>query len=143
MEGEVETVPNYRIQRLAERIKEELSDILQREFKDPRLGFVSITGVELTRDLQVAKVYVSVLGSEEEKATSLETLQRAKGFLRTEIGRRIQMRHVPDLLFKFDTSIEHGARVHELLLELERKGELGQDGEGAGEAAKEERADDR
>jgi len=139
----VETVPNYRIQRLAERIKEELSDILQRELKDPRLGFVSITDVELTRDQQVAKVYVSVLGSEEEKATSLETLQRAKGFLRTEIGRRIQMRHVPDLLFKFDTSIEHGARVHELLLELERKGELGQDGEGASEAAKEERADDR
>ncbi|GAB6935720.1 hypothetical protein JCM14720_16410 [Calditerricola yamamurae] len=139
----METVPNYRIQRLAERIKEELSDILQRELKDPRLGFVSITDVELTRDLQVAKVYVSVLGSEEEKAKSLETLQRAKGFLRTEIGRRIQMRHVPDLLFKFDTSIEHGARVHELLLELERKGELGQDGEGAGEAEKEERADDR
>lgn len=136
-------MPNYRIQRLAERIKEELSDILQRELKDPRLGFVSITDVELTRDLQVAKVYVSVLGSEEEKATSLETLQRAKGFLRTEIGRRIQMRHVPDLLFKFDTSIEHGARVHELLLELERKGELGQDGEGASETAKEERADDR
>nr|MBO2470176.1 30S ribosome-binding factor RbfA [Bacillota bacterium] len=77
-------MPNYRIQRLAERIKEELSDILQRELKDPRLGFVSITDVELTRDLQVAKVYVSVLGSEEEKATSLETLQRAKGFLRTE-----------------------------------------------------------
>lgn len=135
-------MPNYRIQRLAERIKEELSDILQRELKDPRLGFVSITDVELTRDLQVAKVYVSVLGSEEERETSLETLQRAKGFLRTEIGRRIQMRHVPDLLFKFDTSIEHGARVHELLLELERKGELTRDGEGTDEAAKEERADD-
>lgn len=104
-----------RVGRVGEQIKKELSMILQSEFKDPRMGFVTVTGVDVTNDLSQAKVYLSVLGSDEQKEETLRALAQGKGFLRTEVGRRIRLRHTPELIFKFDTSIEYGSKIEDLL----------------------------
>lgn len=113
----------YRVERLAEAIKKELSDLLHQEIKDPRIGFTTITDVEVSADLRHAKIYVSVYGSEEEQRSTMEALRRAQGFIRTELGRRIQLRHVPEISFKLDDSIRRGARVIELLEEVRGSGE--------------------
>ncbi|WP_026074104.1 30S ribosome-binding factor RbfA [Brevibacillus massiliensis] len=107
-----------RMNRVGEEIKKELSLILQRGMKDPRIGFVTVTGVEVTNDLQQAKVFVSVFGSPEQREASLAGLQKAKGYLRTEIGRRIQLRHVPDLIFKLDESIDYGNKIESILRKI-------------------------
>lgn len=104
-----------RTNRIGEEIKKELSILLQREMKDPRIGFVTVTGVEVTPDLQQAKVFVSVFGSAEQKEASLRGLQKAKGFLRTEIAKRIKLRHAPDLIFKMDASIDYGNKIETIL----------------------------
>lgn len=109
----------YRPERLAAAIQEEISQIL-REMKDPRLGFVSVTNVEVSSDLRYARVYVSVLGSPTEEAATMEALQHAQGFLRSELGRRIRLRHTPEISFRLDRSIRHGARINELLRDLDR-----------------------
>jgi len=100
--------------RVGDQIQIELSDILRRKFKDPRLGFVTITRVDVTPDLRQASVYVSVLEGE-----GFTILEGAKGFLRSELGRRIKLRHVPDLIFREDHSAEKARRVEELLRDLE------------------------
>lgn len=107
-----------RVGRVGEQIKKELSLILQSEFKDPRVGFITVTGVEATNDLSQAKVYLSVLGSDEQKEETLKALAKGKGFLRTELGRRIRLRHIPELIFKFDSSIEYGSRIENLLQKI-------------------------
>lgn len=110
-----------RTNRVSEQIKKELGLIIQREMKDPRVGFITVTGVEVTNDLSQAKVYISVMGSEEQKQNSLKALEKAQGFLRSEIGARIQMRHVPELLFKLDQSIEYGNKIEQLISQLHRE----------------------
>lgn len=107
-----------RVHRVGEQIKKELSLLLQNEFKDPRLGFITVTGVDVTNDLSQATVYLSVLGSDEQKEQSLGALARGKGFLRSELGRRIRLRHVPELIFKFDTSVDYGSRIEQLLRQI-------------------------
>ncbi len=107
-----------RIARLREAFKEETSLILQREAKDPRIGFVSVTDVELSADLRHAKIFVSIYGDAEAKARTMQGLADAQGFVRTELAKRIRLRHVPEILFKMDESIERGARVEELLREV-------------------------
>lgn len=104
--------------RVGEQIKKELSQILQTEFKDPRVGFLTITGVDVTNDLSQAKVYLSVMGSEEQKQESLRALDRGKGFIRSELSKRIRLRVVPEILFVFDTSIEYGARIDKLIHDI-------------------------
>lgn len=86
--------------RVGEQLKKELSQIIQSELKDPRVGFITVTGVEVTSDLSQAKVYISVLGNDEQKENTLLALGRATGFIRSEVGRRIRLRHTPELLFK-------------------------------------------
>jgi len=113
----------YRPERLAEAIKAEVSDLLFHEVKDPRIGFVTITAVEVTPDLRTAKIYASVYGSPEEQRAAIEALQKARGFLRGELGRRIRLRYTPEISFKFDPSIIRGARVMELLSEIKGGGE--------------------
>ncbi|MDI3257269.1 MAG: 30S ribosome-binding factor RbfA [Kyrpidia sp.] len=108
--------------RVAEQIKKEITDILYHELKDPRIGFVTITGVEVSRDLQHAKVFASVMGSEEEKALSLEALHKATGFIRSEIGRRIRLRHTPEIVFKLDTSVDYSQRISHVIRELQNEG---------------------
>lgn len=112
-----------RMSRVGEEIKKELSVLLQREMKDPRIGFVTVTGVEVTSDLQQAKVFVSIFGNEEQRSASLAGLQKAKGFLRSEIGKRVKLRHVPDLVFKLDESIDYGNKINTLLREISVEGE--------------------
>ncbi|HQD40067.1 MAG TPA: 30S ribosome-binding factor RbfA [Bacillota bacterium] len=107
--------------RVAEEIKKELSQIIQSEMKDPRLGFLSVTDVEISQDLRYVKAFVSILGSDKEREVTLGVLQRASGFLRTELGKRVRLRHTPELSFHLDTSIEQGAKIEKLLRELESK----------------------
>lgn len=106
-----------RLQRVRMAIKEEVSDIL-RTFKDPRLGFASVTDVELSRDARVAKIFVSVLGTEEQKDSSLAALKSGAGYVRTELGKRLTLRHTPEVIFRLDESIERGSRIQSLLGEL-------------------------
>ncbi|SMB95564.1 ribosome-binding factor A [Thermanaeromonas toyohensis ToBE] len=106
---------SIRVERVAEQMKKEIAELLQDEIKDPRIGFVTVTDVELSSDMQHAKVYVSVYGDEEQKKQTLEALARATGFIRREIGRRIKLRLVPEIVFKYDESIERGDRIARLL----------------------------
>ncbi|WP_339288838.1 30S ribosome-binding factor RbfA [Ureibacillus sp. FSL K6-0786] len=106
---------SLRANRVAEQMKKELGDIIGRKLKDPRVGFVTVTAVELTGDLQQATIYITTLGDEEEKNETLKALEKAKGFIRTEIGQRIRLRRTPELLFKFDSSIEYGNKIEQLL----------------------------
>jgi ribosome-binding factor A len=112
-----------RVHRVAEQIQVELADIIHRRLKDPRRGFITLTGVDLTPDLKLAKVYVSALEAEDLEQ-GLATLKRAKGFLRHELGQRIRLRYLPDLQFFADQSVEYGNRVEELLRGLHERGEL-------------------
>lgn len=121
---------HQRPERVGEAIKEEISDILRNEIKDPRIGFVSVVEVEVSPDLRHAKVYVSVLGDDEARVQSLKGLESATGFIRSEIGRRIRLRHTPEILFRLDKSIEHGVKIARLLNEIRPDGE----GEGKGKA---------
>lgn len=107
-----------RVGRVGEQIKKEISTIIQTELKDPRIGFITVTGVEVTGDLSQARVYLSVLGNDEQKEETLKALSRSTGFIRSELGKRIRFRHTPELLFKFDSSIEYGSRIESLLGQL-------------------------
>ena len=104
-----------RQEKVEELLKVEISDIIRRELKDPRIGFVTITDAEVSKDLRHAKVYISVMGDEKAKEESLSVLQHAAGFIRGEFGRRAFLRVIPEIEFKMDTSIEQGARIFELL----------------------------
>ncbi|HEX9035894.1 MAG TPA: 30S ribosome-binding factor RbfA [Ktedonobacterales bacterium] len=106
---------NRRQDQLGQVITHELSDLMRLRMKDPRIGFVSITAVEVTKDLSYAKVYVSVMGSPEEQRDTMRALHHAAGFLRHELAQRLTIRHVPELTFQLDESIARGARVIELL----------------------------
>lgn len=108
-----------RMHRLNDQIRDELADLLARETSDPRLhGIISITGVETAPDLSTARVFVSVLGSEEEAASTLRHIQRAATFFRRELAARLNLRHTPELNFHLDRSIAEGARINELLRDL-------------------------
>lgn len=105
-----------RIDRISEEIKKELSNLIREEIKDPRLPqFVSITAVRVTKDLRYAKVYVSVFGDEASKQGALAALEHASGFIRHEIGQRIQLRYTPEFSFKLDDSIEKGMHLSKLI----------------------------
>jgi ribosome-binding factor A len=102
-------------------MKQEIADILMRKIKDPRVGFVTVTDVDLADDLRNAKVFVSVYGGDKE--ASLKGLKSAAPFIRSELGKRMRMRCVPELLFRFDATVEQGAHIMELLRTIEEKKE--------------------
>ncbi|MCX7710958.1 MAG: 30S ribosome-binding factor RbfA [Clostridia bacterium] len=105
-----------RINRISEEVHKELSDIVQNDIKDPRLPkMVSILNVNVTRDLRYAKVYISVLGSDEDKRNALSALKSAAGYIRREIGHRVQLRYTPELQFELDNSIEQGVYITKLI----------------------------
>ena len=108
-----------RIEKLQELIKQEMSKMLLKELKDPRIGFVTVTDVEMTGDLREAKIYVSVMGDEEKVKNSLEGLNSALGFVRREIGQRIRLRFTPEISFALDTSLDYGDHIQKLLLQVE------------------------
>lgn len=109
---------NLRATRVGEQMKKELSDIIGRKLKDPRIGFVTVTDVRVTGDLQQAKVYISVLGDEEQRQNTLKGLEKAKGFIRSEIGQRIRLRKTPEIFFEIDESIEYGNRIEQLIRQI-------------------------
>ncbi|MDF2946022.1 MAG: ribosome-binding factor [Bacillales bacterium] len=104
--------------RIGEQMKKELTEIISRKLKDPRIGFVTVTDVDVTGDLSIAKVYITVLGNDEQKQDTLRGLEKAKGFIRSEIGQRIRMRKTPEILFEFDSAIEYGNKIDSLLRDL-------------------------
>lgn len=106
--------------RVGEQIKKELSQLIQSGLKDPRVGFVTVTGVDVTNDLSQAKVYLSVFGDEAQQSDSLKAIEKAGGFLRSEIGKAIRLRHTPELIFKVDESVAYGSHIEKLLGEIER-----------------------
>lgn len=110
-----------RLERVSQLIKEEISRVLQRELKDPRLGFVTVTEVETAKDLRQAKVFVSVLGDEAQWAGSLQALASARGFIRNWLRHHLDLRVTPELDFRADRSMEHAARIQALLRGLDTK----------------------
>lgn len=109
---------SHRSEKVEQFIKEELSEILRREVNDPRIGFVSVTDVELSVDLRHARVFVSVLGDQDAKTATMAGLESAMGYIRRELGQRLQMRYTPNITFKLDESIERGSRIMKLLGEV-------------------------
>lgn len=114
-------MPGRRPERLAEQIKEEVSLIIAGEVEDPRVGFVTVTEARVTPDLKHAKIYVSVLGTEQEVKESLAALKHASGFIRTQLGAVLRMKRTPDLHFVYDETTETAARIEELLSEEVKK----------------------
>jgi ribosome-binding factor A len=108
-----------RIERVDELLRQELSTILTREIADPGLGFATITRVETARDLRHARVWVSLIGQREEREASLAALARAMPYIRRQLGARLRMRRIPEFHVREDESIERGARVLQILGELE------------------------
>ncbi|HLB24932.1 MAG TPA: 30S ribosome-binding factor RbfA [Nitrospirota bacterium] len=112
-----------RADRVGDQVRAELADIILRKMRDPRVGFVTITKVELSDDLKNAKVFVSVLGDQKQKKDSLKGLRSAVHFIRGELGRRLKLRYMPELVFVLDESIEKGARMLDILRKLEEEDE--------------------
>jgi len=109
---------NLRVNRIAEQMKKELSDILSNRLKDPQVGFVTVTGVDVTGDLQLATAFITVLGSNDLESDTIKRLNKAKGFIRSEIGKRIRLRKTPELSFKIDESIAYGNHINQLLHDI-------------------------
>ena len=107
-----------RMDKINQRIKREIGDIVLKELKDPRLEFVTITNVEVSRDLQHAKVYFSVLGNEERAKKAQEGLMSARGFVRKLVGDRVRLRYTPEVEFFFDHTVEYSARIEAALQEI-------------------------
>ena len=113
---------SQRTDRLDSQIRAELAELLHREMKDPRVGFATITRVETARDLGSAKVWVSIMGSDDEREQTMKALADAAPWLRRQLGSRLTVRHVPQLIIRHDDSIEAGDRVLRLLREIEEEG---------------------
>lgn len=121
--------------KVGEAIKRDLAEIMQKEMRDPRLAMVTITGVDVARDFTVAKVFISMVGEPDEKAAALKALQGAAGYLRGQLGKMLELRTIPNLVFRYDAGIERGIQMFELLrqegaelAEMERNRPPEQDG---------------
>jgi ribosome-binding factor A len=110
-----------RTEQVAAAIKEEVSKLIQRELRDPRLGFVTVTRVDPSPDLKYAKIFFSVMGDDTVKAESLKVLRHASGFLRHELSHILTLRYTPQLTFEFDVAMEHGDKIQRLLMQLEQE----------------------
>jgi len=118
--------------RVGDLIKREIAHIIQYELKDPGIGFVTITAVEVSADLKHAKIFYTVLGNEDSKTKSASALRRASGFIQHEIGRKLRLKYTPEIFFQFDGSVEYGAHIEELIQKIHTnkkpdQSELGQD----------------
>jgi ribosome-binding factor A len=118
-----------RIEKVNVLIQREISDILFRRVKDPRIGFVSVTGVNISKDYDVALVYVSTFGDSSAREACWKGLEKARPFIRTELGKRIRLRKTPEIIFRLDDSIERGARIDDQLRTLDVSTEGGERGE--------------
>ena len=114
-----------RTARVNEAVKEEIADILEKKLKDPRIGFVTVTGVDVSPDLKYADVFVSIMGSKDDQEVTFKILRGAKGFVRSELGKRLRIKFLPDLFFRIDESIEEGMRITKLIDKIHREEESG------------------
>src|SRR5437868_4292788 len=114
---------------VADAVQQHMSYLLQRELKDPRIGFTTVTAVEMSPDLRHARIYISVMGTPEEQKATMDALASAKGFIRRELAARLDLRFAPDVQFKLDTSAEYSDRISRLLNDLknEEKGSATQE----------------
>lgn len=108
-----------RVEKVQEMIKQEVSNVILNDIKDPRVKLVTVTDVEVTNDLRHAKIYVSLYGSDEEKLHSFEGLQKALGFIRTEIAKRIRLRFAPELTLHMDKSLEYSEHIQKILKKIQ------------------------
>lgn len=112
-----------RMRRVDEAMRAVLSDAISKDLQDPRVGFITVTGVKTSPDLRHARVYVSVLGDDAERAESLEALQAAHGFLQGRVAHSLRLKHTPTLVFDYDESVDRGMRISELLDKLPTLGD--------------------
>ena len=113
-----------RADRVADLIKEEISQMFCKEVKDPHIGFITITDVEVTKDLHLAKVFYTILGDERQLGESSDALQRVSPFIKRQLGKRLSMRFIPDILFRYDHSLDYGSKIDTLLDQLRKTHEL-------------------
>ena len=126
---------SHRVERVRELLKQEVDDIIRNRLKDPRVsGFITVTDVEVSRDLRHAKVFVSVLGPPEKQSEVIEGLTNASGFVRSELGRRLRMKFIPEVVFELDHTLEEADRVLRLIDQVakERREREGAEGEESG-----------
>lgn len=107
-----------RSEKVAESIHEVVSGLLIKGVKDPRVGFVTITGVKVTDDLHLATIYFSVIGSDADRKGTEAGLNSARGYLRREIGKTLTMRYIPDIVFRYDESVEYGSHIESILKQI-------------------------
>ncbi|MBE6060747.1 MAG: 30S ribosome-binding factor RbfA [Clostridium sulfidigenes] len=114
---------NYRGGRINEEIKKDVSNTIQNKIKDPRLtAMVSVTDVEVTRDLSYAKVFVSIFGTEDQKTDALKILKSSTGFIRKEIGKNVKLRHVPEVIIELDTTLDKANHLESLFRKIKENG---------------------
>ena len=116
-----------RADKVGEAIHELVSELLVKGLKDPRIGFVTVTGVKVSDDLHHATVFFTAMGDEEAKKASAAGLNSARGFIRSEMGKRFRMKYVPEVVFKYDSSVDYGNRIDNLLREIHVHDEEGDD----------------
>lgn len=112
---------SIRLEKINSLLREEIGSIIQRDLKDPRIGFVSILEVRTSPDLREARVFVSVFAEEEDKRKTIKGLKSASGFIHNEIKDRLRLRHIPNIIFELDDSIEKGAHILELIDKISRE----------------------
>jgi ribosome-binding factor A len=110
-----------RTEQIGDEIQRILGEVIQSEVKDPRVGFVTVTGVNMTPDLLRANVRISVLGDDQERKTTMQVLERAKGFLRRRVAEEMSLRQTPELRLHLDTSLDHALRIGELLHQIDEE----------------------
>ena len=115
-------LPYKRSQRVSDLIREEVADIIMYRLKEPRIGFVTVTGAEMTADLKLARIFVSIL-KEEERDLTLEILNSSKNFIRSALGKRLRMKFIPEIEFRLDTSVEYGIKIDKLFREIKEHDE--------------------
>lgn len=107
-------------EKIAGIIQKEVSDIIQFSLKDPKIRFITITDVTVTNDLSIAKIFVSFLGQKPREEAGMKALQRSKGYIRSELAKRMKIRKVPELIFKIDDSLERGNRIDQIISEINK-----------------------
>ena len=112
---------SQRPERVQEALRQEISRIIQNEMKDPRIGFLTITRVELTKDLRFAKVFFSILGEDKHKHLALKGLNSAKGYIKGILSEKIKLRYMPEIVFKIDDTLEHAQHIFDILNNLKKE----------------------
>jgi ribosome-binding factor A len=104
-----------RATRVADLLKEEISEMLCKEVKDPHIGFITITDVDLSKDLKHAQVFYTILGDEQQAEESADALSRVSSFIKKQLGKRLRMRYIPEIIFKYDHSLAYGTKIDHIL----------------------------